>query len=289
MGASFEACEEQFCRKYAGGCAFCKTVDEFRQICYVCIVKTDTVSAALRRLEMSEGEQVIYLSLLREGRASARLLSGRTGLTRTSVYDQIKKLVALNLVVELEVEGKAHFAAADLKYLDALLGDKIDRLEQSRAFLAEALPLLKERVTTASPKIRFFEGEEGVKQILKDLMWYDHLTIDVVWPVVSMNQVFAESFLRWFDERRQLRQITARATIIGSATKQKGDMLSSAYHPFTHARDRVTYGADMDITMARIIYGHKVACISSQKEAFGFIVESAEFSALEETLFSLPD
>jgi hypothetical protein len=112
-------------------------------------------------------------------------------------------------------------------------------------------------------------------------MWYDHLTIDVVWPIESMNQVFAESFLRWFDERRQLRQITARATIIGSSTKPKGKTVSPAYHPFTQAQDQVTYCADRDISMARIIYGHKVACISSQKEAFGFIVESTEFASLE--------
>ena len=70
-------------------------------------MKTDTISAALRRLDMSDSEQAIYLSLLREGRATARLLADRTGLTRPSVYDQLKKLIALNLVVELDVEGKA--------------------------------------------------------------------------------------------------------------------------------------------------------------------------------------
>jgi sugar-specific transcriptional regulator TrmB len=105
----------------------------------------DSVTAALRRLQMSDSEQVVYLSLLRDGQATPRLLADRTGLTRPSVYDQLRTLIAMNIVVELEVAGKAHFAAADLKHLDALLGDKIDRLEQSRTFLAEALPLLKER------------------------------------------------------------------------------------------------------------------------------------------------
>ncbi len=134
---------------------------------------TDTISAALRRLELSDGEQVVYLSLLRTGRATARMLADRTGLTRPSVYDQLKKLLALSLVVELDIEGKAHFAAGDIKHLDALLLDKIEYSDSSG-----------------------------------------------------------------------------------------------------------------NVHMTQMIYANKVACISSNKEAFGFIVESQEFAALERLKFT---
>jgi sugar-specific transcriptional regulator TrmB len=105
-------------------------------------MSTSNITSALRRLDLSQSQQAIYLSLLTDGQATARVLAARTGLTRPSVYDQLKSLIGLNLVVELDIEGKAEFAAADIKYLDALLADKIDRLEQSRAFLTEALPAL---------------------------------------------------------------------------------------------------------------------------------------------------
>ncbi len=241
-------------------------------------MSTNKISSALRRLDLSDFQQTIYLSLLTEGQATARTLAARTGMTRPSVYDQLKSLIALNLVVELDIDGKAEFAAADIKYLDALLEDKIDRLEQSRAFLSEALPSLIDSLHTVTPKVRFFEGEEGVKQLLKDIMWHDKSTLQVLWPADKMNQVFDNLFLKWFDERRLKRQLTIESLWV-SDTKNISDTLFTAG---THDARRVL---KKNISMGTIIYDSKVAFISSHAEAFGFIVESNEFAQSEREKF----
>ncbi len=242
-------------------------------------MKTDTISAALRRLDMSDSEQAIYLSLLREGRATARLLADRTGLTRPSVYDQLKKLIALNLVVELDVEGKAYFAAGDIKHLDALLGDRIDRLEQSRQFLLEALPDIEAGLDTVTPKIRFFEGEDGMKQLMKDLMWHDGVVVEATWNDVEIKKIFDEAFLRWWNERRATRKI--KITWLCPKGTKKTDT-PDFYH---QSLDTILLTENIkQPLMTRLVYANKVACISSQKEAFGFIVESKEFSSLQKFL-----
>ena len=243
-------------------------------------MSTNKISSALRRLDLSDFQQTIYLSLLTEGQATARTLAARTGMTRPSVYDQLKSLIALNLVVELDIDGKAEFAAADIKYLDALLEDKIDRLEQSRAFLSEALPSLIDSLHTVTPKVRFFEGEEGVKQLLKDIMWHDKSTLQVLWPADKMNQVFDSLFLKWFDERRLKRQLTIESLWV-SDTKNISDTLFTAG---THDARRVLK-KEKNIAMGTIIYDSKVAFISSHAEAFGFIVESNEFAQSEREKF----
>lgn len=241
-------------------------------------MSTNKISSALRRLDLSDFQQTIYLSLLTEGQATARTLAARTGMTRPSVYDQLKSLIALNLVVELDIDGKAEFAAADIKYLDALLEDKIDRLEQSRAFLSEALPSLIDSLHTVTPKVRFFEGSDGVKQLLKDIMWHDKSTLQVLWPADKMNQVFDNLFLKWFDERRLKRQLTIESLWV-SDTKNISDTLFTAG---THDARRVL---KKNISMGTIIYDSKVAFISSHAEAFGFIVESNEFAQSEREKF----
>ena len=221
-------------------------------------MKTDTISAALRRLDMGEGEQAIYLSLLRDGRATARLLADRTGLTRPSVYDQLKKLTATNLVVELAVDGKAVFAASDIKHLDSLLGDRIDRLEQSRQFLLEALPDIEAGLDTVTPKIRFFEGEDGMKQLLKDLMWHDGATVEATWNDAEINKIYDGAFLRWWNERRTIRKIKITWLLPKVAHK-------------THQPDFYDAGLDTTVVtskkseplMTRLVYANKVACISS--------------------------
>lgn len=241
----------------------------------------EKITAALRRLELSDSEQAIYLSLLREGQATARVLAARTSITRPSVYDQLKTLIALGLVVELDIEGKAHFAAADIKYLDALLADRIDRLVQSRESLAESLAELQLSFETVTPKLRFFEGGEGVKQLLKDIMWHDSLTLHIMWPSASMNEVFDAAFLRWFDDRRQKRLL--RTEVLWPHGTKMSDRSMFLNGELDVSR---TLPAGVTIDMAMIQYAHKVAFISSTAEAFGFIVESKEFAASERAKFA---
>ncbi len=238
----------------------------------------EKISSALRRIDLSQSEQDIYMSLLREGRATARTLSLRTGITRPSVYDQLKTLITLNLVVEIAIEGKTHFAASDIKYLDALLEDKIDRLKQSREFLSQALPTLIDSLDTVTPKIRFFEGSDGIKQILKDVMWHDHTQLQMLWSQIEMEQVFGEAFLKWFDERRKVRSLILK--ILKPATEKSTSVLILGTKDSEHFLPK-----GIPIKMSLIIYSSKVACISSHAEAFGFIVESKEYATLERMKF----
>jgi sugar-specific transcriptional regulator TrmB len=242
----------------------------------------DKVKSALRRLDLSDNEQNVYLSLLSSGATTARVLSSRTGITRPSVYDQLKTLRELNLVVELEVENKTHFAAADTKHLNALLEDKIDRLEQSRDFLEEALPSLRDSLSTVDPKIRFFEGEEGVKQLLKDIMWHGNTTIQVYWPEETMRTLFDRKFLEWFDARRATRKLTVHSLWPHATHKSGMDLFN------TLPEDVQKKMPNCDTPkMAYIIYDKKVSFISSSAEAFGYIVESTEFSTLQRMGFEV--
>ncbi len=273
----------KFYKEYRQKGKICKNVDEFRQLCYNVPMKTDVISAALRRLEMSEAEQTIYISLLRDGRATARMLADRTGLTRPSVYDQLKKLLTLNIVVELAVEGKAHFAAADIKYLESLLSDRIDRLEQSRESLLAALPDITATLDTVVPKIRFFEGEEGMKQLLKDIMWHEHTTVVALWNDTEMSKMYDSAFLVWWHERRKIRRIRIE-WLVGQNSLDKNPRY------YIDDFDTITYTTASKVpAMTRLTYAHKVVCISSQKEAFGFIVESQEFATLQSTLVTAED
>jgi len=226
------------------------------------------LTAALRRLNLSQPQQTIFLSLVQEGPGSARTLSMRTALTRPSVYDQLKSLRQVGLVNELMIDGKTNFAATDLAHVDNLLSDQIDRIERSRESLAAALPNLATTAKTISPKIRFFEGSAEMKNILKDVLWNAPKHIDITWPSDTMNKVFDEAYLEWFAERLQKHghSVTLHAT---------------PGHPFE--TPNVTYkkiSSDKTPLMTTIHYGNRTAHISSPTEAFGFIVESSEYANL---------
>jgi hypothetical protein len=131
-----------------------------------------------------------------------------------------------------------------------------------------------------TPKLRFFAGPDGVKQLMKDLMWHDKTTLQIIWPEKKMNQVFDRLFLEWFDDRRKIRQLTIQSLWVSSVKKVADNLFRTGVKDTQRRLD-----LEKLITMATIIYDTKVAFISSSAEAFGFIVESTEFAQSEREKF----
>ena len=243
----------------------------------------ENIKSALRRLDMSESEQLVFLTLVSEGQSTARLLASRTGITRPSVYDQIKSLKKKGLVYELDIEGKATYTAAELEQLDRLLEDKIDRIEQSRDFLQKAIPTLSENMETIQPRVRFFYGEEGVKQLVKDMLWYDKLDMIVMWPHQEMLEVFGEKFLGWFHDRLALRKNNVRV-LTNKKSLREAKEIFSALGIDTKFK---AVAKDSFSKMGYIVYKNKTILISSNTEAFGFIVDSKQFADLMRMQFEV--
>lgn len=240
----------------------------------------DKLKSALDDLGIIESAQKIYISLLRDGDAAARLLSKRTGITRPSVYDQIKELRAKGLIAERNMEGKTYFSASDIKQLDRLLEEKIEKLETGRNTLNEVISQLAKTQST-QPKIRFFEGSNGAQQLLKDILWFDNITLSIFWPYQEMLEILGTDFLQWFNERRVRREIKIKTIWPYSEMKK-------SKHIFTGNDDYVArkYAKPNQVfSMGYLIYENKTAFISSAKEAFGFIVESNEFADLMKMQF----
>lgn len=226
--------------------------------------------------------QKVYVSLLEKGKASARTLSLRTGITRTSVYDQIKVLRDKGLVVELFIGGTTFFEINDVRKLSSLLNDQVEKLTSQKEFLAKNLHSLINRSKTSQPKVKFFEGRDGVQQLLRDLLWYENISLCLYWPYNEMLNFLGKDFLQWFSERRAKRKISVK-TIWGNHAKTKN-------HIFIDDGKDVQrrYMNEKSLPeMGYMIYDNKVAFISSQKESFGFIVESSEFVALQKMQFNV--
>ncbi len=158
---------------------FGKSVVDSRQKCYA--GNMEKLKKVLGNLEISSSAQIVYLSLLSQGEATARVLAQRTGVTRPSVYDQVKELRSRDLVVERTIEGKTYFAVADVRKLESLMDEKIEDLKEDQKELKFNLPSLIVSAQSVQPKIRFFEGADGIQQLLKDVLWYDNITLSVYW------------------------------------------------------------------------------------------------------------
>ena len=227
--------------------------------------------------------QEIYIALLENGKATARTLSLRTGITRTSVYDQIKILRTKGLIVERLIEGTTLFEIGDVRQLSILLDEHVDQLQTQQKFLTKNLNSLIDRSVSLQPKIRFFEGSDGVKQLLKDILWHDNITLYLYWPYEQMLNFLGEDFLHWFSTRRTSHHIPIK-TIWGHST---GKIKNHIFTDDDKDVERRHLTQKNIPSMGYIIYDKKVAFISSTKESFGFIVESVEFAHLQKMQFDV--
>jgi len=227
--------------------------------------------------------QKIYISLLEQGQATAHTLSLRTGITRPSVYDQLKILRAKGLIVERATQGTTLFEIGDVRQLSILLDDQVGKLNAQQKYLSKNLETLIDKSQSVQPKIRFFEGRDGVKQLLRDILWHDNITLYLYWPYEEMLNILGKDFLLWFSARRQIRNIPIK-TIWGHPT---GKIKKHIFIDDGKDVER-RYLIQKNIPpMGYIIYDKKVAFISSQKESFGFIVESTEFANLQKMQFDI--
>ncbi len=238
--------------------------------------------SVLAQLGLSEAEQAIYLSLLTEGQSTARMLALRTGITRTSVYDHVRILKERDLIAELDIDGKTHFAITDVRRLDSALEGRIAELTEGRKLFKESLPSLLVSKRTVEPKIRFFEGKKGVTELMKDILWHDLVTLEILWPYEEMLEVFGSEFLTWFNERRAVRRIAIKSIWPEALKRTKHSLFAD---DSTDVERRFAPKGNIG-KMGYILYHDKTIFVSSAAEGFGFIVESKEFGDMMRMQFS---
>ncbi len=143
------------------------------------------LSPLLETLGLKTKEAHLYLTLLELGEAKAQDIASKAGIQRTNFYDLIPKLITLGLAKQLKREGKQYYRATDP---DDLLALEEQRLTQLR----EALPRLKAitNATVEKPKVFYYEGVNGVKQVYEHMLNHrGEITIFTTPSFVSKEQL----------------------------------------------------------------------------------------------------
>lgn len=234
------------------------------------------LESILTTLGLPPASQKIYRELLEHGETTARFLSEKLGITRPSTYDHLNYLVKRGLVTEKKKENKTYFGADDVRHIEHALTETIEKLEAEKKLFATMLPSLLKNKATEAPKIKFYEGKEGLTYLVHDVLWCSGETIYTMWPYEEMLKVLGKDTLVRFNNRRIQEKIRVRALWPEGAKTEK-DHIWSGKDALTERRYAPK---DMAFQMGYTIYGDKVSFISSHREVFGFIVQSKDFAEL---------
>lgn len=117
-------------------------------------------------------EAKVYLSLVKEGPSSVRQLAVATGMNRGTVYDVLKELQANGLARFYNAETRQYFVATSPDRLTEMAKEKKEALHQATAELDTMVSQLKTFHDNGDrhPIARMYEGSEGVRSILEDVL-----------------------------------------------------------------------------------------------------------------------
>lgn len=226
-------------------------------------------------LGLSDKEAKVYLALTETGTATVAKIGQQASINRVTTYDILEKLKQKGLV--------SYFTKKKIRYFTATNPEIVlEEFEKRTNNLRLSLPKLK-RLTgeTSHPRVRYFEGLEGIKAI-----YADTLTSKTEILNFSNSSEIRKQWAKYDDEyvtKRAKKNIHLR----GICPKDKaGEVVHSEDEKY-YRKMRLVPSHQFDFTNEINIYDDKVSIISFKEELIGMIIESHEIASSQRALFDM--
>jgi len=229
----------------------------------------------LKKVGLSEEEARVYLVSLELGAEAASVIADRVKLKRGQTYNLLKSLIQRGLIQEFERSGTKHFVASSPETVLSLIDRKDEELQRKRSELLSALPELETvRTKIASPpKIRFFQGLEGVKEVLTEIISVGNSEIAAFLDLEKRHLQLgpdASEFIDSFAAERIERNIWLYG-IVPQDSLAREDKRRGASGPIMRREFRTLPGYNP--TAEIYIYRGCISIVSTWKQKIGLTIE----------------
>ncbi len=239
--------------------------------------ESEAVKAALSGVGLNDVEASIYQTALQIGPRPASVIAKRAGLGRARTYDVLEGLRRKGVVREIVRNKVKHFSCCPPEELVQLIESRQTELAKEKERLLSTLPVIEKmaRPLGAQLLVETVHGSDGLKRIFQDTLKYKKPIYAFVGKVYSSG-LSGDAFAQW---RREYTKLRAERGIWYYGIV---DELDEHCEPQSEAlRDlRVAPGVNLPVEI--IIYGTKVAIISSEK--VGLMLDNKDIA---EALLSL--
>ena len=236
----------------------------------------------LTSLGLSSEESKVYLSTLELGGSFVSSIARRAKVNRSTCYHTLDNLVKKGLISSYQKGKVLHFTAEDPSRFMQIAEEKIQR---TKDLIPELLAMTN--TLTFKPKIRFYEGIEGIKSIFEDILFTKDQVLGYT-NLKGLGELLPDYFKQYCHKKVKL-EIKTR--YIAPATGEGVDMID-AYYPKKYDPNLLEIlmvnPKEFNFQNEIAIYGKKVAIISlNPDELIGLIVESKTFADSMKSFFDL--
>jgi len=216
-------------------------------------------------LGLSEQEVAVYLATLELGQANIQEISRKSGVKRTSIYNFIDVLKERQLLSEIKKGKRKMYSAANPQHL-------VDEQRARAAAVDRLLPelLAIQNSVINKPRVLFFEGVEGIKEIYRMTLRDKH-TIYAWEDLEHAINVLPPAFVKSYTEERAAKKIPARCidrdTRFAREWTKEHDVRLSRDSRFVQSE---SFGTEINV------FGNKVAFFRwDKKTPFGVVIDDS--------------
>jgi len=234
---------------------------------------------------LEEQEALVYELLLQKGELRAGEIIKKTALKRGNVYNILKSLISSGFVEEFDVNGINHYRPLHPSKIANAFEHKIEEIEQKKSVFENVLPDLVSlyKLNQYKPTIRYFEGEQGVKNAIHDMLKSTE-TIYTYGDIFAVTKYIADINKKHSDERKRLR-IQKRVLLFN--TEESDALLKSLRSDeFTEYRVLKNQQTKEEVQSVIEIYDDKVEYLTvSDAHKIAVILQDARIAKMHRILF----
>jgi len=121
----------------------------------------------LRELGFTEGEEKVYMALLKLGASSTGPIAKEAAVSRSKLYEILEKLSRKGIVSHYKKNNVSHFRAAPPERIADYLGEKENEIKEQRASFEKNLPFFEKIIgqKEVMKEAEVFEGMDGIKNV----------------------------------------------------------------------------------------------------------------------------
>lgn len=231
-------------------------------------------------MEIPRNEALTYAALHSLESVSIRKVAAATGINRGTTYEALKSLVGRGLVSVRRNGPREYYTAESPEKVYTIIRDRRRELLEVSKAAKDIIPILMAQKTTpqSGPLVRYYEGDDGVVTILRDVLQECRLMTEPHYHAYSsapLRKYLYRKFPR-FTETRIAEGIHVKVIAVGEG----GEVAAAA--------ERKWLSADYaDISSYTLIYGNKLAVISISDDntPYGVVIEDAGTASMQRLLF----
>ncbi|MFA5961351.1 MAG: helix-turn-helix domain-containing protein [Parcubacteria group bacterium] len=232
----------------------------------------------LQKIGLDKKESQVYLALLELGSANIGQIAKKSAVKRTTVYDILDSLKEKGLLGQTKSKNHTLFFAENPEKLER-------QIEEKKKIILKVMPELLSIANRLEkkPKIKFFEGKAGIKEVYEDTLKYPDQEI-LAWATDDALKYFDAQYL-WHEyvPARIKNRIWERT--IAPNNEQMRHVKS---YDQKHLR-QIRFAPENE-TLFEVeinLYGKKLIGIMAFEEQIGLIIESEKIFNTLKSIFEI--